>query len=82
MCEAANAIGLWNRPLQASSASESGRKRTSVSANPGTQAIGLVFDGDPGASDFHFRFAQNREEIPYPKWHHCDNPSAEEDMAS
>lgn len=47
--------------------------------NPGTRPIGLVFDGQPGASDFHFRFAQDREEIPYPEWHHCDNPPAEPD---
>lgn len=47
--------------------------------NPGQGAIGLVFDGEPGASDFHIRFAQDREEIPYPEWHHCDSLPAEAD---
>ena len=48
--------------------------------NPGTRVIGLVFDGEPGASDFHIRFAQDREEIPYPEWHHADNPPAGPDQ--
>lgn len=47
--------------------------------NPGKAAIGLVFDGEPGAPDFHIRFAQDREEIPYPEWHHADSPPAEAD---
>ena len=47
--------------------------------NPGARAIGLVFDGQQGTSDFHLRFAQDREEIPYPEWHHCDNPPADAD---
>lgn len=40
-------------------------------SNPGAHSIGLVFDGAPGASDFRFRFAQDREEIPYPEWRHA-----------
>ena len=53
-----------------------GAEATVRFSNPGSQAIGLVMDGDPGSPDFHFRFAQDREEIPYPEWHHCDNVPA------
>jgi hypothetical protein len=47
--------------------------------NPGSRSIGLVFDGNPGASDFHFRYAQDREDLPYPEWHHCDSLPANSD---
>lgn len=47
--------------------------------NPGKGPIALVFEGNAGSSDFHFRFAQDREEIPYPEWHHCDSLPAEAD---
>ena len=49
--------------------------------NPGKDPIGLVFDAIPGASDFTFRFAQDRESIPYPEWHYFPSRPAERDRA-
>ncbi len=45
--------------------------------NPGTQPIGLVLDGNTGEPDFSFRFAQDREEIPYPEWNRSENTPGE-----
>lgn len=48
-------------------------------ANPGIRPIGLVFDGVTGASDFAFRYAQDRDEIPYPEWHQAASVPAPSD---
>jgi len=50
-------------------AKESGVEISLRFENPGSQPIGLVFGGEPGVSDFSFRYAQDRDEIPYPEWH-------------
>ena len=49
--------------------------------NPGTEPIGLVFEGVPGVAEFNLRFAQDRENVPYPEWHHFPSRPAEKDRA-
>ncbi len=74
---------LWAVEMELSSIAEGpqGAHAKLRFRNPGKEAIGLVFGGVPGASDFALRFAQDRENIPYPEWHYVSSRPAEPDQA-
>lgn len=71
MCEAGECHWAVEAGLQSLIRRVDGAETEIRFRNSGSQSIGLVFDGEPGRSDFHFRFAQDRKELPYPEWHHC-----------